>query len=204
MSRQLVIHDWCDVCQRDDGAQVEALSYTMQLDGRPRTLELCDMHQAQYVKPLADLLADLGRKPDDGEAPRKGAGRPRKGLEAPGAQAEPTGQQRARKAPPEAQEATPQDDEGYPCIICGTHLARADNYRRHLASVHDLPPGVLQGDTCPVCGQGGLTRMGVHVAGQHGDMGLGNSAQALVWARENGDPYGAYRAVMKAAGKALA
>lgn len=206
MSRQLVIQAWCDVCQRDDDTAVEGQTLQLQLDGKPRVLELCDTHRAQYVKPLQDLLDELGRKPDSDSA-KTSPGKPRKLPPIPEAQAEPNAPQRGRKARQQAQEApAPQElsPDGYPCIICGHELARADNYRRHLTSVHQLPTQVLQGDTCPVCGQQGLSKMGVHVAGQHADMGLANSAQALVWARDHGDPYGAYAAVMRAAGEALA
>lgn len=205
MSRQLIVRDWCDVCQRDDDAQVEGQTWTMALDGKPRTLELCEVHYAQLVKPLQDVLAELGRKPDDGAAPTRAPGRPRKALDAPGAQDGASVPQRGRKARQQASEAAAPElaaDNGYPCVICGRELGRSDYYRRHLVSVHGLASSVLQGDTCPVCGQSGLSKMGVHVSGFHGDLGLRNSAQALVWARDNGDPYGAYAAVMAAAGDA--
>lgn len=206
MTRQLVIHDWCDVCQRDEGAQVEGQTLTMALDGKPRALELCETHYAQLVKPLADVLAELGRKPDDGAAPRKGSGAPRKAPGVPEAQAGASVPQRGRKARQEGSQAPAhqeQDRDSYPCIICGKELTRSDIYRRHLGAVHGVSASVLQGDTCPVCGQGELSKMGVHVSGQHADMGLANSAQALVWARDHGDPYGAYKAVMAAVGASL-
>lgn len=202
MSRALVIQSWCDVCQRDDDAQVTGETFQGLLDGKPRELELCEAHWAQLVKPLADVMAELGRKPD-GQAPKTGPGRPRKSPPMVQAQAEPSEPERPRKAPQKAQAQEQEQDHAYPCLLCDAVLVSQGSYRHHL-NRHGLSAPVAQGDTCPVCGQEGLTKVGVHVSGQHADMGLANAAQALVWARDHNDPYGAYKAVMRAVGEALA
>ena len=70
MAREVEIHAWCDACLDDDKRHAaQTFTFTMPGERFPRAVELCEVHEKQYVAELADLLARRGHAVDEGDRP---------------------------------------------------------------------------------------------------------------------------------------
>lgn len=61
MSKDIVVHIWCDPCAKE-GRQESATTTPPIIIGsaKPRTLDLCEAHRKEYLDTLSDLLGDDG------------------------------------------------------------------------------------------------------------------------------------------------
>lgn len=83
MVKQIITRVWCDLCFAEDESETPGEdSGPLLLPGmkKPKSLDLCDRHNKQYIEPLAQLLADHGKATDEVEVVKAGA---RKGSSSP-------------------------------------------------------------------------------------------------------------------------
>jgi hypothetical protein len=180
MSREIVV--WCDVCLSED-VRASAETLTLSVDGRgPLALDLCPAHRDQYVKPLLELLVQSGQRvPSSASRVSRSSAVPTTPTSGP--------KRRATSA------------SDYACPFCdrGQGLRSNGGLATHLASAHGAmvsadgkaKTATVFGETCPVCGTDGWTRLGHHTARAH-DL---TAAQAFAEAAALGDPHGVYARV---------
>lgn len=94
----------------------------------------------------------------------------------------------------------PKGGRPLPCLLCGTAFAGSGGgYRIHLEQEHGIKRADLLGRICPICADEheGTAALRMHIRRAHPELELPNVESALVWARDHGDPHGAYEAAMK-------
>jgi len=176
VARQIVT--LCDPCLADE-VRAEGRTVEVVLDGKARSVELCVTHEAELLKPLADVLAEFGVKAGTGtshvlRAPRRTGST----TTAPPGEATRTGK-------------TPTGPRDLECLACGATYASATGLAGHLASEHGQPKAatlsVAYGDRCPLCGLTAAPKgLGRHTGGIHGLP----IAQAFIEAGTAGDEFG--------------
>ena len=177
MAVEIVTMTWCDPCLVEHDARTTARTFEIVLDGgKPRTIELCEAHELEILKPLRDLLARFGRRI---QAPPRA---PRVSAPAVGEPAARSG--RAGRAPASG-------ERPLVCIACDATYAARGGYAAHLTSAHGAPKtatiSAAYGGRCPLCGYTGEPAgLGAHTGSIH-RLGV---AQAFTEAREAGDPFG--------------
>jgi len=174
MARQIVT--LCDVCLGED-ARTEGRTVEVTLDGKSRTVELCETHEAQLLKPLADVLAEFGAK--------AGAGTSHV-VRTPRRRTADAGEPVIRRGKEPAS-----GERDLECLACGASYASAAGLAGHYAAAHGQPArttlSVVFGDRCPLCGvTTAAKRLGRHTGGVHGL----SMAQAFSEARSAGDGFG--------------
>lgn len=195
MARDLVF--WCDPCMKEDirtpGMEISgALNVTGDLKKslKPKILAMCPEHLDQFAKPLVALFEEMGI---DVDLPVTKA-RPARPVSASpiGNQHEQTilnfevGGIRKGKAP-----AGPRGNQ---CLWCPlSYSSDGGGFSRHL-KVHHGFTGIKEafGGICPICGGGQFDALMSHIKKVHDDMGFETIPQAMLWARDNSDPYGVY------------
>lgn len=171
---------WCDVHMgRDEKVAGELV--TVALGGRPaKGLDLCPGCKDEVVKPLEALLDEFGSVLP-ATSSRGATGR--------------------RKAVPEGATPlpVPVDPDGqakaHPCLFCDSSFTTGEGAFGHMMRTHGTPKaaGELIGTVCPVCGYDTNSGSpGVHIAQGHKDYGFPSVLSSLLWARDNGDPFGVY------------
>lgn len=61
MTKEIVVHTWCDVCTKNNLATAATTTPPIVIgNAKPRTLDLCDEHRTLVFAPLADLLREDG------------------------------------------------------------------------------------------------------------------------------------------------
>lgn len=185
MAKEIVT--WCDPCLAQD-MRTPSRQYGPFLG---KTIDLCDPHAEEFVKPLQALVEEFGAPVELTLA--KGR-HPSARVSPQGAQATllsfgETGIRKGRK-PPEA-------GRQWKCLWCPMDYAADSGFRAHLASLHGLAQGlaVFSSVPCPLCGIE-LHSLGSHITRGHTDLGFRNVTEAFIWARDNGDPHGSYAALL--------
>jgi len=76
MAKEVTIHNWCDVCMRED-VRTEATTTPELVVGatKARTLDLCEVHRKELLDPLLNLLKEDGAVADKAQ-PAAAAARP--------------------------------------------------------------------------------------------------------------------------------
>ena len=170
MAKDVVIHIWCDQHmareERIEGRELPPIT----LDGKTRTLDLCEACVKEFVGPLAQLLDEFGAPPTTGTAPPRQSGRRR-----------------------------PATDRGAPCVWCDVDYSATSGsgYMSHIKVVHGYANArEAFGTVCPICGTTDVLMMMAHVTKHHPEYGLTHTAQAIDWAKNNGDPWKVYKACL--------
>lgn len=184
MAREVQVLAWCDVHMAEDQRVPMVATHTVALDGgAPRTLDLCEEHEAALWKPFADVAA-LGAKAEANGAPKA-------------VQAGPRALGGIRRASPRTVTANKSDANTRVCLLCSATLEGRNIHDRHLVQAHGLPKVMaLYGDACPFCGETFSTPQGlaIHGTNSHGHYDLA----ALFWAaRDAGDPHGVVAAALE-------
>lgn len=183
---------WCDLCLPTD-VKVSATTHTLTLDGRTRTLDLCDGCVEAVVKPLQAMLDRYGQ-PVSADGKVKRPYRRRQSSEPePGATGQPG-------------EPAADDAALYPfaCIVCDHEpFTNRSGLFRHYGTRHGYPTTTERGDgvttesvygaTCPLCGTEPSSFVG-HARTEHRQpiSALFTAAAAA------GDPHGVVAAVRAA------
>lgn len=168
----------CDPCMAEQGVRTEARPIVLDLGKGPLMVDLCELHEAQIVKPLLDAMALWGVAADV-PAPkrRKGSGRSRSivpvsdGLVAL---------------------AQGHDSRPHSCPWCVYATASSSSFRRHIRTAHGVEQfSALVGNTCPVCGSEkpprGVDSLAAHVLAAHN---MPSVSAAVIMGRAEGDPFG--------------
>ena len=121
MAVEVVTRTWCDPCLVEHDARTSGRTIEITLDGKRRTVELCESHEAELLKPLADVLDRSGhRVPVVGSPARS---RPK----LPG-EPEPV---RTGKQPAGPRELA--------CLVCDAAYASSAGLGNHYAADHGMP-----------------------------------------------------------------
>jgi rubredoxin len=137
MAQELIVSTWCDAClaegERTEGEPVSvALGRSVAL-----ILDLCERHRKELVDPLAETLAEHGRRPDGKPVKRARAAAPVEG----------TGSERPS------------------CPVCGASPSTFGAMSGHLRRMHGTTVTEAYGTVCPVCGSD--HGHGTHIARMH-------------------------------------
>ena len=195
MAKDIVVTVWCDrhmgIEERVEGKELPPMT----IDGKTKTLDLCDACTKEFVTPLAQLLDEFGATPEYQQPPvrHRGPGHKRGGMGV-GRQQQIAGQARRGRKPQIAI-----GDHGAPCIWCGLDFSAhsGSGYMRHIKVQHGYANAVEAfGTTCPICGAADLRMMMSHVHRNHSELGFTHTAQAVDWAHHHGDPHGVYAACL--------
>jgi hypothetical protein len=91
----------------------------------------------------------------------------------------------------------------FPCLWCDGGYTTHEGLNGHLTRQHNAPAPFkavdVWGDVCPICGFSGEGKsVGNHIGQSHkyADYRM-TVPRAFVWARDNGDPHGAYAALIQ-------
>lgn len=167
MSKDVVIHIWCDWHMTHSATKVEARELPpITLGSKTRTIDLCEQCDKEFVGPLAQLLDEFGAPPTPPTTTPRQAGR--------------------RRAP---------TDKGAPCVWCDVNYSATSGsgYMRHLKVAHGFASAIEAfGTTCAICGDSDVRMMMAHMNNHHAEYGFTHTAQAIDWAKNNGDPHGVY------------
>jgi len=169
----------CDPCLVENGTRVDAAVVVLDLGAGPRAVDLCEAHQAELVKPLADAVDLWGVKPDPVPGKVKAPRKPR--------------QQAAAAADGSTLvESMKTAGSVYACPWCDFEVNARTAFQSHAKRTHGVSSVMrLIGTTCPVCGEvhsmAGPTNMDRHVKRVHG---LASLSWAVRAARAIGDPFG--------------
>lgn len=172
MAREIVV--LCDPCLAED---VRSTGRTIEIaiEGKSRSVELCETHEAEIVKPLLDVLGRFGSRITVAPRSSRSAAASPVPVSAEG--------QRLGKPPAGPRQLV--------CIACGADYASSSGLALHMTAKHGAPErGALSwahGDRCPLCG---LTcaagRLGSHAGTVHST----GTAQVFTAARDAGDEFG--------------
>lgn len=172
MAREIVTNVLCDLCLAED-VRAEARSFEVGVDGKPRTIELCESHEVEVLKPMVDVLERFGhRLPSTAARPARAAA-PALDPSAPRKGAEPAG------------------GRDLACLACGSLYGTPSGLAGHMVGQHGMPKAATltfaYGDRCPLCGHRGSARgLGMHTGSVHHD----SVPRAFTEAREAGDEFG--------------
>lgn len=209
MAREIVI--WCDRCWGKD-KRTPALEHSLGIllntvrAVPTKTIALCDDCVAELgILALAELLEEEGM-PLEAPAPKAAkkaaaAGSTRVAAQVKGA---PNTEQTlllfesggTRKGKP------PRGPRGNECLWCPlTYSNDGGGFGRHLKVAHGFA-GIVEayGGPCPVCGNGPYELMSNHCKRSHPEYGFQTVSDPYIWARDNGDPHGAYAAKLEQVG----
>lgn len=167
MAKDVVIHTWCDRHLQLDERVVGKELPPVTLGGMTLTLDLCEPCVKEFVTPLVELLDQFGAPPQTSPVARRGKG---KGT-----------------------------DRGLACIWCPADFSAntSSGYMNHIRTIHGYGSAIdAFGTMCPICGDSGLRMMMAHVKKRHPDRGFTHTSQAVLWAKDNGDPFGVYAATL--------
>ena len=146
----------------ETGARIEGAEYPVTLGGKARTIDLCDPCTKEFITPLAKL------------------------LEAHGALLSASAHRTRR---PIADVVTVR------CLWCTRDYSAesGSGYAAHVKKVHGYASAIEAfGTTCPICGDLDLRMMMTHVKRFHSEFGFTHTVQAVLWAKDHGDPHGVY------------
>lgn len=197
MAREIVV--LCDPCLAED-VRTAAVESTVAVEigavkpnAKLKALALCERHQTELLKPLADVLNEFGVAVDGSPkapAPLDGERRSGRGgrvtAEELAANAAATGKRKGRQ---------PTGERLAQCLWCElAYTAKSGSgFMRHLRVNHGFHGFVEAfGGLCPLCGEGPYDLMLAHVQKTHPEFGFIVVSQPFLWARDNGDPYGQY------------
>lgn len=176
MAKDIVIHVWCDRHMETD-ERVEARELPpITLDGKIRTLDLCDPCIKEFVTPLAQLLEAHGALPSASASRSTSSAR----VSA-----------RGRRGSAEMVAVR--------CLWCSKEYSAdtGSGYMAHAKQIHGYASAIEAfGTTCPICGDLDLRMMMTHVKRVHPEFGFTHTAQAIHWANIHGDPHGVYAATL--------
>jgi len=196
MAKEIVI--WCDPCLAED-VRTPSREYRLAVGTVTKTVDLCDAHADQFVKPVSTLLEEYGATVEVATAKkitqkRHAAGSNRSTGPLPEVTLLTFQQTGVRKG------KTPEGDREAQCLWCPMdYSVDGSGFRRHLETAHGLTGGFLKifgGVPCPVCGKTGFTSLGAHLTRSHPEADFKSQTQAFIWARDNGDPHGSYATVL--------
>lgn len=197
MAKEIVI--WCDPCLAED-VRTPSREYRLAVGTVTKTVDLCDAHADQFVKPVSTLLEEYGAVVEVAAASKKitqkrhAAGSNRSTGPLPEVTLLTFQQTGVRKG------KTPSGDRDSQCLWCPMdYSGDGSGFRRHLETAHGLEGGfstVFGSVPCPICGKEGLSSIGAHLSRSHADFGFKSITQAFMWARDNGDPHGSYATVL--------
>lgn len=170
--QELRIFGWCDVCNAESGARVEAaVSFviTIAAAGRPgsppkpKRLDLCDNHG----KPVTDVSEML--KVGTVYSPKAEESKP---GAVPKPRPEPVSEPDVSKAEPKKLKYASQvayESSVAICPLCGLELKRSSLAGHLIGTVHDAKP-IAQPKKCPDCGERWekATSMVIHRRRVHG------------------------------------
>jgi hypothetical protein len=174
MAREIVT--LCDPCLAED-TRSTGRSIEIAVDGKSRSVELCESHEAELLKPLLDVLGRFGQRvvltaPAGSRTPRPAA---------------PIDPDATRKGKPPA---GPRD---LTCLVCPATYGSASGLGLHYVAEHGAPKRAtmssVYGPRCPLCGHTGAPNgLGAHTGALHRT----TVAQAFTEARDGGagDPFG--------------
>lgn len=179
MAREIVT--LCDPCLAED---VRSTGRTIEIgiEGKSRTVELCETHELQLLKPLADILGRFGQRVTLTAPAGSRTSVPRPPRAAGPAAVDP-GAPRLGKPP-----TGPRD---LACIACEMTYSTPSGLAGHLVRIHGVSAtatlSAAYGARCPLCGhEGSASGLGVHSGSAH-HLAI---ARAFTAARDAGDPFG--------------
>lgn len=186
MAREIVT--WCDPCLAQD-ERSPGREMVVRVENITRVMAMCGPHEDQYLKPLAALLEEYGvpAEAQPAPAPAKPAGAAQQRATALLTAAQVTGTRKGK---------TPAE-RGAHCLWCSlTYSSDGGGLGRHVRTIHGYD-GVKEayGRLCPLCGES-YDILQAHLRKSHEEFGFGHLSQAFLWAKDNGDPFGAYEAAV--------
>lgn len=197
MAKELVILAWCDPCQ-DQETRTEAKTYTLGMDGKTLTIEVCEKH-GKPVETVLNLLRDYGQKPEDGAVPPPS----RSHHKSPGSQPR-TPQPRKPRGPYAKTRArlgdqTLEQSKILYCLLCPAQFLAQSGLTTHYETGHGIVAkelgglSTMHGSVCPECGdeQGQALLLSRHLRAVHG---IGHIAHAMGVGK---DEYGVVAQVRK-------
>lgn len=176
MVRRVQIDVLCDVCAAGD-VDTPGDTQLIQLHGlKPLELELCEAHDKELVKPLRDVLAELGSKPMDRTS--------------------------AVAVPRQHQGGAHEFSELVQCLWCDHKpFGSQSGMTGHLRDAHQMPGQVVAVFTdCPFCGEAIGNQgpaFGHHVRAEHPGKPTMRPVAYQVALRE-GDPLGVVQRLIDA------
>jgi hypothetical protein len=194
MAQEIRVDIWCDglklgvdgdfVVRHDP--RVEAVTRSFALDGKPAKLvDLCDPCNGELtLDELREVLKQFGvtsgaGKPGPGPAKVRAEG-PARLILANQVSGLRNGRERA------------EGGKTFVCLWCPLDYS-SSGWLSHVQKKHGFK-GIKDavGVTCPVCGQGPYETLSNHVSRAHDE--FLSITEAFHWAKDNGDPFGVYRA----------
>ena len=164
MAKELVILAWCDPCQ-DQDIKTEGQTYTLGIDGKTLTIELCEKH-AKPVLTVRDLLLEYGQKP---ESPGSAAALANHHPRGRGPRVSDS-QRKLPYKPRQNPDDLPEAERLY-CLLCERYFGHTTGLQGHYERAHGITAtlGEIYGTQCFECGEtaANFRHLSVHMRTTH-------------------------------------
>lgn len=75
MAKEIVAYIWCEIHLQKHEDRKPGTEFQISVDGKTRTLDLCDDCHAEYLAPLMGVLDEYGQEPAAAPSEKKSSGK---------------------------------------------------------------------------------------------------------------------------------